>query len=162
MFEIENSIMEILNGEARKNALNFAAYLRANGMLFERGKGYWADKHYYMIKYNGEYVCFILINGGEDNTEPEGWVVWSDDSGADWFACATPDEHLKETAWKNIDVCANCGGCKHPGGRRRTIFGKAFDNVCLTAMSFNNPNARTLEYVKKIIELRKSAILGNI
>lgn len=61
--EIENFIDEVLTGETQKNALEFTAYLRANEMLFVRGRGYWEDKLYWMIKYNDEYVCFILING---------------------------------------------------------------------------------------------------
>ena len=42
--EIEDFIGEILTGDAQKNALEFAAYLRASEMLFERGTGYWEGK----------------------------------------------------------------------------------------------------------------------
>ena len=147
-----------LIGDARINAAGFIEYLLKSELQFERGKGYWADKLYWMIKYKGEYVCFVLISGGKDNTELDGWVIWSDDSGSNWFADDSSDERLKEIAWKYVDICGNCGGCKNPGGSRKTIFGKGFDNVCLTAMKFDNPDAETVECVKKLMELRKSDI----
>ena len=159
--KIENSIGEILTGDTQKNALEFASFLRASEMLLERGKDYWEDKHYWMIKYKDEYVCFILV-GSEDKTEPESWIVWSDDSDSNWFANFPLDEHMKEIAWKNVDICGNCGGCKsrkNPGGTRKTIFGKEFDNVCITTMSFTNPDAETLECIKKMVEIRKNDIL---
>ncbi|MDD4493462.1 MAG: hypothetical protein PHV32_03815 [Eubacteriales bacterium] len=150
----EYYIAEILVGDAQKNALDFLAYLRANEMLFERGKGYWAGKLYWLIKYKDEYVCFILVNGGEDETEPEGWVIWSDDSDSDWYANSHLDEHTKAIAWENIDFCANCGSCS--GGMRKTIFGREFDNVCRTTFRFNNPNVEALECLKELVEIRKN------
>jgi hypothetical protein len=155
---IENSILDFLTGDAQKNALDFAAYLRENGMLFERGKGYWKSRLYWMITYNDEYVCFILINGSEEKTEP--WIIWSDDSGSNWFEDFPLDEHIKEAAWENVDFCAKCGGCN--GGTRKTIFGKELDNVCRTAFKFSNPDVSVLKCVKKMAEIRKNDILGNI
>jgi hypothetical protein len=158
--KIENFICEALTGDAQKNALEFAEYLRSSEMLFERGKGYWADKLYWMIKYKDQYVCFILINGSEGKTEP--WIVWSDDSGSSWFEDSPPEERLKEIALENVDFCTNCGGCGNPGGTRKAVFGKEFNNVCITAMKFINPDARTLECVKKMAELRKADILASL
>lgn len=156
---IENNIEDVLRGDARKKALEFAAFLRANEMQFERGKGYWEDKLYWLIKYKDEYVCFILINSSEDKSEPDGLIIWSDDSGSNWFADSTLDEHTKEIAWKHIDICGNCGGCINPGGSHKTIFGKRFDNVCITTMRFDNPDAETVECVKKMVKLRINDIL---
>lgn len=116
---IENLIDEVLTGETQKNALAFAAFLRANGMLFVRGKGYWEDKFYWMIKYKDEYVCFILINGSGSEEKFAPWTIWSDDSDSNWFADFPLDKHTKEIAWKNVDVCGNCGGCSNPGGSRK-------------------------------------------
>lgn len=112
--KIESHINDVLAGNAQKLALNFVACLRAQEMQFERGAGYWADKHYWMIKYNGEYVCFILVNGYgsvRHKDEPEGLIIWSDDSGkVDWFEDSSLDEHSKEIAWANVDFCGHCGG----------------------------------------------------
>jgi len=159
---IERYVGETLTGNARKNAIDLFEFLLECELQFERGKGYWTDKLYWMIKCKGEYVCFILINSGEDNTETKGWTVWSDDSGSDWLEVNSLDERLKEIAWKHVDICGNCGGCKSPGGSRKNIFGKGFDNVCLTAMKFENPTTETVECVKKLVELRKNYINKNI
>jgi hypothetical protein len=160
---IENYIFDVLIGDTQKNALDFVAYLRANEMLFEKGKGYWEDKLYWMIKYKDEYVCFILVNGyGSvgDKTEPEGWIIWSDDSGSNWFENFHLDDYIKKIAWDNVDFCAKCGSCS--GGTSKTIFGKAFDKICRTTFRFNNPDVQALKCVKKMVELRKNDILRNI
>lgn len=60
---IEQHIHEALAGNAQRLALDFAAYLRNQGMQFECGTGYWEDKRYSHIKYKDNYVCFILVNG---------------------------------------------------------------------------------------------------
>lgn len=156
--KIENHIDEILAENAQKNALDFAAFLRTNKMQFERGKGYWENKFYWMIKYKDKYVCFILISNDEDNAEPDGLTIWSDDSGSSCFENSPFDERMKEIAWQNIDFCRKCGGCNNPGGSRKTIFGKEFDDVCITTMRFNNPDAETMEYVKRLLEIRKKDI----
>jgi hypothetical protein len=165
MFEqkIEDIIGEVLIGDAQKNALDFVAYLRSSEMQFEREKGYWEDKYYWGIKYANKFVCFILINS-EGKTDPESWTIWSDDSGSNTFGDCQLDEHIKEILWKNVDICGNCGGCSHyknPGGTRKTIFGKEFDNVCITTMRFTTPDTKTVECVKKMVEIRKNDILKN-
>ena len=157
MFEesIENHIRECLVGDAQKHASDFVAYLRAQGMLFERGAGYWADKRYWMIGTQGKYVCFMLINGQgalRHPDEPEGWIVWSDDSGEDRFADAPLDERMKETAWKHLDFCGHCGGVCD-GGTRRIVFGKAFDQICRTAFRFDNPGAEEIACMKELARL---------
>jgi len=158
---IENSIADVLTGDAQHNALEFIAYLRASEMLFERGKGYWENKLYWMIKYKDEYVCFILV-GAEEKPGPDPWTIWSDDSGSNCFEDFPLDEHLKEVAWKNVDICGNCGGCGNPEGKRKTIFGKEFINVCRTTLRFTNPDTGELKFMKKMVEIRKNDILGNI
>ena len=152
--KIERYIGNALAEEMRKNAADFFEYLLEGGLQFERGTGYWADKLYWMVKHNDEYVCFILISGGEGTTEPGGLVIWLDDGEQNRFASLSPDERTKEIAWKHIDICGHCGGCKNPGGSRKTVFGKVFDNVCATPMRFDNPDAETFECLKKLAGLK--------
>ena len=158
--EIEECICEILTEDAQKNALGFVAYLRANQLVFERGKGYWADKFYWMIKCKDAYVCFVLINNAQDETEAQGWTIWLDGSGTDWFAGAMQDARTKQIAWEHVDICANCGGCNTPGGSRKTIFGREFDAVCITAFKFINPNAEAMECAKKMVALCVDDVLS--
>jgi hypothetical protein len=159
--KIENHINDVLANDAQKLALDFVACLRAQEMQFVKGAGYWKDKRYWAIKYKDEYVCFVLVNGYgsvRHKDEPEGWIIWSDDSGkADWFAGFPLDEHTKEIAWGNVDFCGHCGGsCDN--GFHKEIFGKEFDNVCNTTFRFDNPNAEAVECAKKLAELRKNDI----
>jgi hypothetical protein len=151
--EIESYLGNTLTGDARKSATAFFEYLSDCGFQLERGQGYWADKLYWTVKHKGEYICFILINGGEDKTEPVGWVIWMDSGRTGRFADNIPDERTKEIALKHIDICGNCGGCDKPGGSRKTIFEKEFDNVCITPMRFDNPDAETVECVKRLVGL---------
>ena len=160
---IEDFIGEVLTGEDQKNALEFAAYLRESEMQFERGTGYWEGKLYWVINYKDESVCYILI-GSEEKPGPGPWIIWSDDSGSNSFEDFPLDERIKEIAWKNVDICGNCGGCDNRGYTRKTktIFGKEFNNVCLTTMRFTNPDVEELECVKKMMEIRKNYILKDI
>lgn len=164
--EIVGIIDDVLTGDARKNALELTAFLSENEMKFERGKGYWDDKRYFMIKYKDEYMCFILINGYgsvRHRDEPEGWIIWSDtsdSSDSQWYENTLLDEHTKEIACLNIDYCANCSpGSPCYGGMCKTIFGKEYNGVCCTTFRFDNPNDKEVECVKKLLELKKDLLL---
>ena len=158
---IESFIGEVLTEDVQKNALDFIAFLKANNMQFERSTtDYWADKLYWYVKFRDEFVGFILINGyGSvgDETEPEGWIIWSDNYNSNLFANFLLDEHTKEIAWKHIDF-GTCGG-----GITVNLFGKEFYPVCNgTTFRFNNPDATALECAKKLVEIRKKDILKNV
>ena len=162
--KIENVICETLTDDAQINALHFVKYLRTNDVVFERGKGYWEDKPYWMITYKDEYVCFIFIHGSPVKyiDEPEGWILWSDDSDLNWYADAPIGERAKEIAWENVDICGKCSPSSPCySGSRKTIFGKEFDNVCRTTFRFDNPDSEAVECVKKLLELRKNDIEKN-
>ena len=146
---IEEYIVEFLIGETQMLALDFVTYLRVNEMQFEKAGGYWEDKLYWCINYNDKSVCYILI---EENS----WTVWSDDSGDNSYENSTLDERMKEIAWSKVGVCENVNRCFDGCSRSsKSIFGKEFDNVCGTAMKFENPDAETVDCMKKIIKIRK-------
>jgi len=64
---------------------------------------------------------------------------------------------VKEIAWASVNICTT-GHCDSSPGARRTILGKAFDNVCTITLAFTDPDAETLECVKKILLMRKKEI----
>jgi len=154
--KIEAYIKKMFIGNDLQNALEFVAFLRENGMIFERGTGYWADKLYWMIKYHNGYVCFILI----DNEKINDWIIWSDDSGSECFTDFSINEHMKKIAWENVDFCGNCGSCEHSGGTSKIIFGKNFDKVCITTFKFINPNDENLNCLKELVQIRMKGILN--
>jgi hypothetical protein len=150
---MKTTIRTILTGEAQDLALGFITHLLSRGVEFERGGGYWADKNYYIARYNGEAVCSIVINNDETIDEPVGWVIWSDDSGVNSFESYPLDDHVREDAWANVDlpkVCCTTPSCKSC----KIIFGKAFDGVCNTTFRFDNPNTEEVECAKKLAEIR--------
>jgi len=152
---IEKAIKRNLRGENFKNALDFTAFLRANKMAFVREGGYWKDKLYWSVKYKDEYVCFILIGVEYPGEAPDRWVIWAAHE-ANCFEDFPLDERMKEIAWANVDICGGCGHCA--GGARKMLFGREFDNVCLTSMSFSNPDAGTLAFMKKMVGIRRGDI----
>jgi hypothetical protein len=158
---IETCIAENFAGDLRNDAADFVAFCRANGMEFVRGGGYWKDKMYWYVNYNGESVCYIAINEHTDNT----CVVWSDDSGRQWFSDCDTDERTKNIAWRNVNVCDNpdaCGACPAKKGTPMTVFGKEYGSVCLTSFSFVNPNAETVECMKTLFGIRMKDIRGGV
>ena len=145
---IENIIREKLTGNVQKYALDFVAYLKANGMT--------AGEEHGAVKYKNEIVCYCHIDGGSEYPSP--WTVWSEGD----YSKDTTDEKLKEFIWKySINQCGNCGGGCHPGSKK-TIFGKEFDNVCSAAIDFyiygGDTDVECLECLKKVVEIRKRDI----
>ena len=160
MKKIEEVINDVLKGDAQKNALDFVAHLRANDVPLEEADNYWE------VKYKGECLCYLFINGSDE--EPGPWTIWSDQTPGSWAswddysgksADETVDKHIKEIAWAHANVCGNCGGSCSPG-KSKTILGKTFDNICNSTMAFTNPDAKALTCAKKMIDVRISDILG--
>jgi hypothetical protein len=148
--KIEDFITEYITGEKQKNALEFVKYLRENEMVFYRDKsGYWADKLYWWVSYNGKYMCFILVNGYERGD----WVIWFEDADTDCFADYPADAGTKEIAWANVDIFhGDCGGgqCE---GFRKVIFGREFESLYRTLMCFTNPDAEATRCMKELARI---------
>lgn len=111
-------------------------------MSLEKAGGYWQNQQYFYVKYNSEFVCYILINGKDDEEKFYPFTVWSDDSNSNWYCNSYIDEHNRNIAIKHIDICEKCGACK--GGTTKQIFGSRYENVCRTTFRFINSNADEL------------------
>lgn len=150
---MEEWIKEVLQGDAQKNALDFAAFLREKNAVIPEAETYWE------IKYNGDCVCFLWIDGADGIPGP--WTIWSAQVPGTWAAWGGRnyedfplDQRMKEIAWENVNVCGNCGGCGNVGGTRKTVLGKEFEHLCNSTMAFTAPNAEALECAKKMVEMR--------
>jgi len=139
----EETIKETLKGETQKNALNFAAFMAAHGITTGENHG--------TIVYNGTILAWMHMGGEAELPGP--WTVWPDLIGTvpDGFDF---DDAMKEIAWKNINICASCGGDCAPGNSKK-IFGKDFENVCGAILAFTDPDAETLTCLMRLIELVK-------
>ena len=63
---------------------------------------------------------------------------------------------VKETAWAHASNCGHChAGWKDCGGGKRTIFGREFEYLYHSPLMFTDPDAGTLEHVKKLMLMLK-------
>ena len=147
--KIEDVFNEFFTGDTLENALDFAEYLRTNEMTYN-GE--------YEIHYRDKLLCYI----DTPNEKSHSWRVWTVGDYSCEYEGFPIDEHTKEIAWANVVYCGNCDDCDRDPGKTEVIFGKEFIGVCNgtdnLAMRFNNPDAGTLECVKKMVEMRKNFI----
>lgn len=153
---IHKHINTISDNKVKNIALDFISFLIDNDMEFERAGGYWENQSYWYIKYNNEYVCYILVNGTSDEKRFAPLTVWTDDSNSHWYSDCKLENSIKNIAISHIDICEKCGACN--GGTTKNIFGKQYDNICRTTFRFINPDLDELKCLKKLILLRKSTI----
>ena len=157
IMKITDYIRSELSPSEQKIALDFADFMENQGLEFEKDEGYWKDKIYYIIKFQDECICFIAI---KDPDEPgNNWTVWSDDMDSISLKDYPIEEKLREVAWSHADGCGNCGSCG--GGKPKVIFGKDFPKVCECTFRIDNPNAEDLQFMKKMVEIRKNEILSH-
>lgn len=142
--EIEAAIAEKLTGDARRNALDFVAFLRANNLALGSG----GDGEGWAVGGAvGNSVGYMLVNGAAEIPGP--WTIWLNtcDFGGD-----PPDEGLKEAAWAHASPCGKCHpGWKDCGGGDRVIWGKAFERLCHSPLMFANPDANELAHVEALV-----------
>lgn len=152
----EALVRETFPAGTGEGILHLLSTLRREGMALERTGGYWADQFYWTVRYQGEPVCFLLLNGTGDEAPMAPLTVWTDDSGSPWYEDGPLSQREKELCWKHVDICGHCGSCS--GGIRKTVFGKVFENVCRTTLRFTAPDSEELALLEKLAELRKNDI----
>jgi len=152
---IEEVISDVLRDEARKNALEFIAYLRANNIMIED-----SDNYFWHPTYRAKGLCTINVEINDDGASLDTFI--NDLPGA-WIASANSgecvDERTKEIIWANLRPCeiTGCGDCSP--GISKIILGKEFNNLCGSFLGIYDPDAETIECMKKIIDGLKSEIL---
>lgn len=153
-------IIDIINDtfptSLKNNTIDLISYINNNSTSFEQLFGYWENQLYFMVKYKNESVCYILLNGTGDEKQFSPLTIWSDDSGSKWYENFNLPEELKQVAYSNIDYCVHCGSCS--GGKRKIIFGREFDNVCMCVFRFTNPDEQEFNLIKELINARKKSI----
>ena len=142
---LTNTIKSALTGDALQNALGFVDFLAINGFAVNGSE----------VSHHGKTVCYMHLDSSSDYPSP--WTIWTDGDYSGAPAGMPISDQTKETAWENVNICAGCGGGCAPG-QRKTIFGKAFDNVCSADMAFYMPNADALACVKTLLQIRKHTL----
>lgn len=147
--EIEDVMNNVLKGNTLKNALNLIAFLRKNKINPQ-----WSATNVWKISYKTYSVCFIRLYGAADyhNMKAGTWRIIP--FIGEYEASSLSDE-FKEIVWSNQITCQNCGKCALPLNH---IFGKKYDYACEKSVGFTNPDVKSIECVKKLIELRREEI----
>ena len=135
---LEEKAKTLLSGETRENALGFISFLNTNGIP------------------PNLYVAAIVGDGG-DFPHIRPWVIFL--NSCDFNTEGMADDGLAEFARRNAHICdhfitggGRCGCGRQPGSETM-IFGKVFENICHCPMQFINPDAETLEGIKKLLLL---------
>lgn len=147
--EIEDVLGTVLPSDALKNALNLIAFLRENKL-----KPAWSATNVWKVTYKTYTVCFLRVYGAaEYHGLQEGtWHVIP--FIGEYEASALSDE-CKEIVWEKKRTCENCGICSLQLGH---VFGREYDHACEKSIVFTNPDARDVECIKRLIELRRNAV----
>lgn len=154
---IEDVIGDFLEGDALRNAMNFITFLRENNM-----NPRWSSANAWRVTgKKSKEICAINL-GGAKGAHLNFMEV------GDWRICGLEglnqkylDEYsacdeMKEFVWANIKPCTRCSSC---GPRNRTYIGKSFDECCM--LSIKNPDAKSLELIKKLVAANKMFIYAN-
>lgn len=148
---LEDTIHLVLSGSTSENALDFAAFLEANGFTTEYNpdeceEGKWSGAIGGVV---GDSIGYMYIRPGENFPEP--WNIWlneydfDDDGSAD-------DEGLKNFIWENVNGCSRCNpNWEKCGGGERVVLGKKFERLCHSPMFFHMPDAPKLEKLKRLM-----------
>ena len=145
--EIEEAINDTLRGDALQNALEFAAFLRANGLSLEKIDipGGWN------VYIRGINSAFVQIFRDRNNFNVVLHISTYDGE-------SPVDDELKEFAWAHVVLCPQgCGGpafCDE-SQNRRTIFGKEYDSTCQSPLAFIAPDANDLVNIQKLMLMLK-------
>ncbi|MCL1795040.1 MAG: hypothetical protein FWG34_14395 [Oscillospiraceae bacterium] len=158
---IESAILEILSGEAQKNALDFAAFLKENEISLDynpnesESKPIWNGAVGGVV---GNSIGYVTVNGDENCPGP--WTFWF--NSCDFEGSDAADEEFKEAIWAFASPCGKChdGWEKCRGSGKRTILGREFEGQCHSPLMFCNPDAKTLENMKKFLLYLKPEIDG--
>ena len=142
MLTVEEEIQcSALSESLQKAHIAFFHFLKDNDFTTEPE----ADGNGWQIVYRNELIGHLnYTNVG----------VWIDT--CDFTGSASVDDDLKETAWAHVRICERCG-CGNQPGSDKIIFGRIFEHLCFALLEFLNPDAETLEAIKKLMLLLKQA-----
>jgi len=157
--DIMERINQVLTGDAQKNALDLAAFLRENDIWLEFNKdedsnlAMWCGAVGGIV---GNSIGFLLINGDENFPGP--WTFWF--NSCDFEGSKNVDEEFKNAIWAFTSPCGKCNPNweKCRGSDKRTILGKEFEEQCHSPLTFCNPSAETLKNMKRLLIYLKPEI----
>jgi len=147
--EVKNVLSKHLKNETLANALDIVDFMTDKGL---EPTTEWS--HGFRFVKNGISPCLLFIIDGTNNEDGE-WVMCDLPVTNEADYDAMPDD-LKDIVRANIKLCnvyeGNPCGCGSEPGLTKTIFGKAYENVCTSEIQFVNPTADMINDYKRVIE----------
>ena len=145
--KIEEIASEYLSGEALRNLLDFAAWMRANKMTPT-----FANKSKKGVNYTSR-VCYLKLRRNS-------WYIWPAGRQKEYANAFLACEELKELVSASLAPCLE--GCSHQcnagSGCIVMVCGKRFEHKCgCCPVRFHNPDAEALKTIKQIIEIRSNS-----
>ena len=166
---IEDVIPEFLEGDNKKTALEFVAYMRENKM-----KPVWARHNAWKAMFKGKSICYIRLpkydshfRSPKHSNESDWMRSWSimlqlKELNQNKFEVLNNDEVMKNLIWDSLYNCqANCPSQCNPE-KKIVVFGKELEKRCGYALDnghlfFVNPDEVEINCIKKLLELEKEA-----
>ena len=170
MREIEDRIPLVLEGEVKKAALDFSAYLRGKKINLkwtgiQNGFSETGQTHY------GQGLCHIELRNAYWENETSGWRVCVPLPNIDKYGETITDEGFKGFIWDNIYICNKTAANACNGGEKSvyachrgmniTVLGKGIEYACRLrngrhiSIHVYDPNETAMGYIKRLIELEQ-------
>jgi len=155
---VEDIIPEYLDGDMKKNALDFVAWLRNNKM-----SPAWASANAWKVSYKSKSVCYLRLRFLDRKLNNYSWVIETFFSDRIKYCDLLKSEGLLEHLSNNVWHCHGCGRePPHNCGMRRNVtdLGKEVKGVCGNnyLKFFCDPDEATVNGVMKLIEFRRQEI----
>ena len=176
--QIENIIPEFMDGDMKRSALDFAAWLRENKM----SPGWAGFTNAWKAANKGRTICYIKLGAGSgaSNIRNNIWVVAPFLENLDKYEDKVIGENLQGLLWDNVFYCVQkpkeslppeeirhyaltypCNIWNCAPGKDMTVCGKELTNICRNGNRqhfwFHDPDEKTLNAIKRLLELEKEA-----
>ena len=155
--KIEDVIPTYLEGDVKKSALDFIAYMRANKM-----QPVWLSHNTWKANYKGKGICSVRLP--KSDFPCKYWIVhphisrWNKLIGSyDLYEEQISSCDLQDIVWENVNICRSCANCGP--GWDMSFLGREFTNVCHNIpVWYCDPNEAEIDFIKKILDLMKQTI----
>jgi hypothetical protein len=153
---IEDVILESLDGNKRTAALDFVAYMRENKMTLR-----WAGfTNAWKAMYKGKCICYVRLKGNSDCVEKT-WVITLWLTYIEEYKESIMHEKLQNVVWDNVFNCLFCRTPCHgsPPGTDIILLGKEIKSVCSNRQPVwaYDPDQATISGIKRLLQLEQKA-----
>ena len=170
---VEDIIPEILDGDMKKNALDFVTHIRENKI-----KPAWVLTNQWKANYKGRCICKIILKQ-DCWTSNDSWIVAAWLENINEYEDIIINENLQDLVWDNVYYCVHkpagspsgakiqhalkypCNLWNCAPGKNIMLCGKELTNICRNSNRqyfwFHDPSQSDLDGIKRLLELEQKA-----